>query len=154
MTEQNHFPSFIMKNLVLLFLLLGCGKKVVENVSFPQNNASALETEEFDKALASIQSDFQKADINVKLNSIPYSITDLDDVIGICYKQGNGDAVGIALDHKLFEDLYEDNDTYDLLYKVILHEIGHCFFNRAHDEEYFSVPGFDLLITLYPGRAP
>lgn len=143
-----------MKYLFLFFLLVGCGKTVVEKNNFPENNASALETEELEKALASIQVDFQKANINVKLDSIPYSITDLDDISGACYKKGNGSRIGIALDHELFEDPIENNDSYGLLYKVLLHEIGHCFFNRNHDEEYFTIPRYDMMIKLYPDRVP
>jgi hypothetical protein len=143
-----------MKNVVLLFLLIGCGKTVVEKVNFPANNASAVETEEFEEALASLQSDFDQADIKVKLDAIPYSITDLDGAMGICYKKGNGATVGIALDHSLFEDRHEYEDSYDLLYKVLLHEIGHCFFNRDHDEEYFKIPGYYMLIKYYADQAP
>jgi hypothetical protein len=142
-----------MKFIFILFLIISCGKIIKEESSFPENDASTFETETFDKALATIQEDFNQANIKVKLRSIPYSITNLGDTAGICYKT-NSESVGIALDHSLFEVMTEDEDDYGLLYKVLLHEIGHCFFNRDHDEAYYKINGYDMLIEIYPDEGP
>ena len=141
-----------MKFFLLLFLVISCGKVVEEKSSFPENNASPIETEAFKEALATIQADFNAINVNVDLNSIPYSINNLGSAAGICYKAGDGDIIGIALDHSLFERQYEDEDEYGYLYKVLLHEIGHCFFNRNHDEDYFKVADHDMMIRFYPNR--
>lgn len=136
--------------VLLLFLITSCGKVIEEENSFPQNNATPLEAESLEQALDNVQSDFDKAGITVNVTALRYSVNNLGDSLGICFKESNGKSIGIALSHELFNAMDEDDDEYGLLYKVLLHEIGHCFFNREHDEEYFKVSGYDMMIEIYP----
>lgn len=144
-----------MKYLFIFLVLINCGKaEKFNNESFPENRASAEETEALKLVLNQIQSDFDEQHINIDLESIPYSINDLGEfTAGICYKS-NGRRIGIAIDHTVFLESIENGDYYGFLYKVLLHEIGHCFFNRIHEENNYSVTGYTMLLGISPGRAP
>lgn len=134
----------------MLFILVSCGKKVVEESNFPENRASAVETEVLDKVLTNIQADFDALGVQVDVKDTRYSVADTDNALGICFKSGSGERRGIALHHKIFSEMIESPEDYGLIYKVLLHEIGHCFFDRVHDEAYFSVPGYVMLIEMQP----
>lgn len=140
-----------MKCFLLLFILVSCGPKVVEESNFPDNQASTVESEVLDEALTQIQSDFDVLGVDVDVRDTRYSVADTDKALGICFKNADGERRGIALHHKLFNETIETEDTYGLLYKVLLHEIGHCFFDREHDETFYSLPGYVMLIELQQG---
>ena len=141
-----------MKWFLLLFILISCGRREVEESNFPDNQASAVETEVLDEALTKIQTDFDALGVKVNVKDTRFSVADTDNALGICYKSASGERRGIALHHKLFVEVIESEDAYGLLYKVLLHEIGHCFFDRDHDETYYSLPGYVMLIELQEGK--
>jgi hypothetical protein len=140
-----------MKWFLLLFILISCGRKVVEESNFPDNQASAVEKEVLDEVLSTIQADFDALGVRVDVRDTRYSVADTDNALGICFKSASGERRGIALHHKVFAEMIETKDTYGLIYKVLLHEIGHCFFDREHDETYFSEPGYVMLIEMREG---
>lgn len=135
-----------------MFILISCGRRVIEKSNFPANNASALESEVLDDALTQIQNDFNANGVSVDVRDTRYSVADTQDALGICYKDGDGKRSGIALHHKLFLEEIEDRDNFGILYKVLLHEIGHCFFNREHDETHYKAQGHIMLIEMEPGK--
>src|SRR5690349_10607583 len=137
-----------MKFLLLLIFLVSCGKQtLVEGQKFPVNEASKLESDKLEDALAIIQEEFDRQGIKVDLKALPYSVSDID-AYGICYYKNSGKPLGIALNHELFENTYESSQSYGLLFKVLAHEIGHCFFDRRHDESYFKVEGYKLKMDI------
>lgn len=140
-----------MKWLLIVIIIVSCGRKVVEESNFPQNQASTLETEVLDEALTNIQKDFDALGVRVNVKATRYSVADTDNALGICFKSADGERRGIALHHKLFAEVIENEEIYGLLYKVLLHEIGHCFFDRDHDETYYSLPGYVMLIEMRAG---
>ncbi len=145
-----------MKLILFFFVVLSCGRTVVtEKSSFPDNNISPVESEVLTKALKRIQAEFDTQKIKVKLNSVPYHVNDLPGAMaGACYKMGSN-VVGIAIDHEMFDDAEWDDGEYPLLFKVLLHEIGHCFFNRKHDEKYIKADeGFEFEVDYYGSGEP
>lgn len=141
-----------MKFILIFFILVACGRRVVEESSFPENRASAVEAEVLDKALTKIQADLDALGVNVNVFDTSYSVASIDPAAGICFTKANGSRRGIALDHSLFEETIESDDWYGQLYKVLLHEIGHCYFDRDHDEGRYDYQGHVMLIELTPNH--
>lgn len=137
--------------LLFAFTLVACGKQQADQIVLPANQSSPYEQSVLSDALDKIQSDFDQLNVNVNLRSIRYSVAQLNsDLAGYCIYRADGSPVGIALNHSIFENWQiESEREYGLLFKVLLHEIGHCFFGRHHEEELFTVPGFFLRIDLY-----
>lgn len=134
----------LMKFGILIFLLIfvSCVKKEMNSIVLPANQATAEESEILSAALVKIQSDFDEAGVRVKLRSIPYRVATLErSVAGYCMYRGDGSPVGIVINKNVFRDWETETPThYGLIYKVLLHEIGHCFFHRAHDDDIFEIP--------------
>ncbi len=142
-----------MRYLILIIALMGCGKTVTKRgASFPSNEASPLESSQLDRALIKIQTEFETIGVSVNLRSLPYSVTTLGgNRAGVCYKKG-GRSIGIALDHSTLADHFHTNDYLNDLYRVLLHEIGHCFFNRDHESGLIKAHGHDLKIFIAQDR--
>lgn len=137
-----------MKFLLLFALLLGCGKKTVyTNPAMPENQASLSTQEEIEEELVLIEKDFKDLGVDLNLKRMPVIVSPLPyGVVGRCQYGKNNQGVFIILSPALFpvegfrpmdSALFEKDFV-----KVLIHEIGHCYFNRAHNEpEYFEIPG-------------
>jgi hypothetical protein len=139
-----------MKYLFLILILFSCGKaKTVKN--FPENNASKSEQETLNKVLSNIQKDFDDLKIKVNLKNIRYSVNSLGGThVGICYRKKNGQGIGIAIDHTVFLSEIESQNYYGRIYNILLHEIGHCFFNRNHEEKFLNLEGQQMVVQVDP----
>lgn len=134
--------------LSLFFVLLSCGKQQASSIVLPGNQATDAEAALLSGALEVIQDEFDSHNVNVNLRSLPYHVSELrPELAGYCMFR-NGNPVGIVLNKNIFHNwIIETDYDYGVLYNVLLHEIGHCFFGRDHDNEEFSVDGFELHIT-------
>ncbi len=135
-------------------LIVSCGKKELNSIVIPADEATDAEKEILFKALDRIQDEFDGIGVSVNLRSIPYHVATLDSSLaGYCAYRADGSPIGIAINHSVFN--YWGSETelhYGPIYKVLLHEIGHCFFGRDHDQEMFSVPGHELGLQLLAGH--
>lgn len=137
-----------MKFLLLFALLLSCGKKTVyTNPVMPENQASTSVIEEIDEELVLLEKDFKDLGVDLDLMRMPVIVSPLPyGVVGRCQYGKNNQGVFIILSPSLFPmEGFRPMDSVlfekDFV-KVLIHEIGHCYFNRAHNEpEYFEIPG-------------
>lgn len=138
-----------MKIFTFIFLqiLFSCGKKDPQSIVLPGNQASEKEAEIIGAVVEKIQKDFDELGVNVNLRSIPFHVTTLDPKIaGICVYRSNGSPVGIAVNHSVLKNWeVETPEHYGLIYRVLLHEIGHCFFRRQHEDDELFIPGLDTI---------
>jgi len=119
---------------MLPLLLMSCGPKN----HFPVNKASPAESAELNAAILKIQADFDREGINIDLRRARYVVNDLPNARGMCYGVPHR-LVGIAIDHDTIAD--QGVEGYILpLHATLLHEIGHCFFDRDHEFDTFA-PG-------------
>ncbi len=115
------------------------------------------------RAVDQLQTNFQDNGVEVVLRSIPYHVTSSlpDNIAGICVYQENGRPVGIAINRRVLNDwMIESATHYGFLYKALLHEIGHCFFGRDHDDghleislDLFTENSMDLSVMISGGLA-
>jgi hypothetical protein len=144
-----------MKYFMLLFFVMACGKSFEKEVSpLPSNQASPLEASLLNEALDRIQNDFDQLDVKINLRSIPYTVSDLNRYHGICFMGANGVPKGIALHHRIFSRFVNLQNDYGLLYYVLLHEIGHCFFNRRHEEVIYHYEGHQFVLNFASFESP
>lgn len=136
--------------LLTLVICFSCGKKAQE-IIIPANQASSDEAQILEKALATIEEDFANLNVQVNLRTIPYRISTLETgVAGICITKPDGSPVAIAIDHSVFTNWgIETDEYYGFVYKVLLHEIGHCYFHRDHDNAWLEVPNMNFRINYY-----
>lgn len=134
--------------LCLFVLVLSCGKQQANSIVLPGNQASGAEADLLSEALDIIQGEFDAQNVSVNIRSLPYHVSDLrPELAGYCmYKKGN--PVGIVLNKHIFHNWIVETDAdYGVLYNVLLHEIGHCYFDRAHDNSEFAIAGHEMHIT-------
>jgi len=137
-----------MKYLLIIFLLISCGNGKAPK-ALPFNKASKSEQVTLNKVLENIQKDFDSLAIKVDLKKIRYSVNSLGGKhVGICYRRKNGQGIGIAIDHTVFLSEVESENYYGRIYNILLHEIGHCFFNRNHEETYLDLQGQQMTLTV------
>lgn len=137
-----------MKFFLLTFLLLGCGKKIVYSTPpVPANEASLEVKNEIAEELEKLQQDFYDLNINIDLKRLPVVVSPLPyGVVGRCQYGSNDRGIFIILSPNLFgmsEYLALNDKQYEKEFvRVLIHEIGHCYFGRMHAEsEYLELPG-------------
>lgn len=137
-----------MKFLLLLLLLMGCGKKIIYTYPpVPENQASPIVKAEIDEELEKIQAEFAEIDVQVNLKSLPVVVAPLPfGVVGRCQYGEKDRGIYIILSPHLFIDqvmLPLDAPIFEKDFvRVLLHEIGHCYFRRQHEEPaYLEIPG-------------
>lgn len=117
-----------MKYILLLAFLVGCGG--------PETTYNSTDTE-LEPALRELEQLSQRyAGIDLDTN-IPVNFGDLD-TIGKCRKVSKNGKTGkeIFIDR----DFYNRADHYTVL-ATILHEIGHCNYDRSHTTRKISLSG-------------
>ncbi len=137
-----------MKFLLLLALLSGCGKKTIyTNPPMPENQASSSVQAEIEEELVRLENDFKELDVQVDLNRMPVIVSPLPfGVVGRCQYGKDNRGIFIILSPSLFPaDGFRPMDSFlfekDFV-KVLIHEIGHCYFRRMHEEPLFlEIPG-------------
>lgn len=137
-----------MKFLLLLALLSGCGKKTVyTNPPMPENQASTSVQAEIDEELNRLEEDFKALNVDINLNEMPVIVSPLPfGVVGRCQYGKDNRGIFIILSPALFPaDGFRPMDTFLFekeFVKVLVHEIGHCYFRRMHEEpDYLMIPG-------------
>lgn len=90
----------------------------------------------------------QKLGYQDSFRSIPVLVTSEDEIANMRsgYCQKIGDQKLIVVNRVNF--LPERNRRVDAVFSVLLHEIGHCYFNRMHDKRLLEKPGHYLNIKI------
>ncbi len=137
-----------MKFLFLLILLIGCGKKTVYTYPpVPENQASALVKSDINEELEKIQAEFKEMNVLINLKALPVVVAPLPfGVVGRCQYGEKDHGVYIILSPNLFLDevmMPLDAPVFEKDFvRVLLHEIGHCYFRRKHEEpKFLELPG-------------
>lgn len=149
-----------MKILALVFatiLLSGCGAGKPEKTKgspfvIPPSEANASETADLAATLAEIEAITLKLGRPQRFNTVPIIVTSEDSKkshrIGYC--RFNRRHRFIAVNRKAFERQADFSSEIPnrRLFRVLLHEIGHCYYNRDHDNTLLSKPGLNIGVEL------
>lgn len=138
-----------MKFLFLILLLASCGKKTVwDYPPLPADQASPEEKLMIEAELDKIEKDFADIGTPLDLRSLPVVVAPLPfGVVGRCQYGKKNRGAYIVLSPALFTSAYQYADAEAHLFekefvRVLIHEIGHCYFYRNHEEEtYLESPG-------------
>lgn len=133
-----------MRFLLLLVLLISCGRKTVYTYPpMPKDQASPEVKAEIDGEIAQLQKEFDSLNVKIDLQKLPIVVSDLPfGVVGRCQFGKKNTGAYIILSPQLFP---KPNDFVPLdahLYekdfvRVLIHEIGHCYFKRMHEKPAF-----------------
>lgn len=123
-------------------MLISCGKEQANNIVLPSNEATEAENQILSGVLDKLQADFDAIGVDVDLRSIPYHVATMDNSLGgYCVYKADGTPTGIAINHAIFNYWPTETETqYGPIYRILLHEIGHCFFGRDHDDGMLTLP--------------
>ncbi len=137
-----------MKFLLPLLLLLSCGKKTIYTTPpMPANQASLEVKSEINEEVEKLQKEFNDLNVTVNLKRLPIVVAPLPfGVVGRCQYGGNDLGAYIILSPNLFgrvEFLPMDDAQFEPEFvRVLIHEIGHCYFRRMHEvPAYLEIPG-------------
>jgi len=95
---------------------------------------------QFDKVLNEVSNNFKKYDLDIKIDThrIPVSYTDKLEIksFAACLSY-LGRPYGIVINKKRLKQDIDSDTTYanNLLFLIMTHEIGHCYFDTKHDYE-------------------
>ncbi len=148
-----------MKFLMLLLLLSGCGKKIIyTDPEAPSNQASVAVKTEIEEELIRLEKDFKEVGVEIDLNRLPVVVAPLPHgVVGRCQYGKKNTGIFIILSPVLFpapgEFLPLDAELFEKDFvRVLLHEIGHCYFKRDHEAPtYLEDPGHSFELN-HDGR--
>ncbi|MES2528550.1 MAG: hypothetical protein V4598_15810 [Bdellovibrionota bacterium] len=133
---------------LILLLIISCGRKTVYTVpAMPANQASLEVKSDINDELEKLEKEFKDIDVTIDLKRLPVVVAPLPfGVVGRC-QYGNDDrGVYIILSPALFnrvDFLPLDDSLFEKEFvRVLIHEIGHCYFRRMHEPpEYLEMPG-------------
>jgi hypothetical protein len=132
-----------MRFLFLIMLLVSCGRKTVYTYPpVPANQASPQVRAEISDELVQLEKDFDSIGVKINLHEMPVVVSPLPfGVVGRCQYGEKEKGVYIILSPLLFpreEFLPLDAFMYEKDFvRVLIHEIGHCYFHRQHEEPKF-----------------
>lgn len=133
-----------MKILFLLALLFGCGKKTVWTYPpLPENQASPEVNEEINLELDKLQQEFSDINVTVNLKRLPVVVAPLPfGVVGRCQYGEKNKGAYIVLSPTLFYQPDNLSPADEIIFekefvRVLIHEIGHCYFYRQHERPTF-----------------
>lgn len=124
-------------NFLLFFFILGCNEKIVYlDPKPPSNQANALQSNSIDEEIEKLEKDFDEQGTPVNLKKLPIVVSSISN-LGECHYNKKGKPIFIVLDPKIFSDAQttrgDEELNESLLFSVLLHEVGHCYFNRKHE---------------------
>lgn len=130
----------MIRVLALLFLFAGCGKPSLE-WDVPGDEATPEQREQVEALRGELEADFAAAGSATNLDRVPVVVADLGDrYVGACYKDDKGRPLAIAI-HPRALSFQVPAGHLSLAYVTFLHEVGHCYFNRVHEDANISQAG-------------
>lgn len=142
--------------LCILFLF-SCNavSKFVDETDPPADISSEQDRQDIELVKSEIQNLADQIGVTGNFKDFPVIVveqfTEHPGALGYCHQGQNlsQSYIGIlkkTMDMYLFEQR-KNNDT-SFLFKLLLHEYGHCLFNRTHDETMIGKPGFDIFMIV------
>jgi hypothetical protein len=111
-----------MKYLILLFLITGCGKSLEDFIRMNGNIKKAKTNPVFTPFIKSFEAEFKR---RVK---VPIVLKTIDSkYAGVCLVYSDG-----YREIRINKDSW-DYYSYEQKEQLIYHELGHCVFNKGHD---------------------
>lgn len=122
--------------LFLVFLLLIEASCSVTTTGDPKEPTTEAEQSVISGVLDDLEQRFLSFGLEVDLRGTPIFVVDDPtrggvDIAGLC----RGPGKRIVLDRRLFK-LEQEEGKIPMVWWTILHELGHCYFLRGHDESY------------------
>lgn len=146
----------------LLFLATGCGKGQpaadnVPNLTPPTDEATRQQRALIDSTLTNIEATTSALGSPHTFRTLPVLVTSdtkyISEAKGACVKSG-GHPQFILLRPAVLDfesHLPADSETTSL-FPVLLHEIGHCYFSREHDDALIRSSGFEISFSSKHGE--
>lgn len=140
------FSSILVTLILGLMTGVGCTKmedslglpSSEEGSSAPSNKGTPAEEALVNSIVDEIQNIAQKIGVKEDFHALPIIISDEDPAISkrwaYCSWTGDHEGEYIVLNKSLFAEKQEPHKL-STLFGVILHEIGHCYFKRSHEEK-------------------
>jgi len=122
----------------MLVFAFSCGKGPESSgIDLPKDSVTAAEKLKIQTATARIEADLKEAGVSIKLDTVPVIVSDFGDhvTMGRCYQDSKGTPIAIVLSHAVLSFDAPDEDFEPWYLTVLLHEIGHCYFNREHEDD-------------------
>lgn len=137
--------TLIFSGLLAIACCTACTASTRNALPVPTNEATKLEEDRIDLTLQEIEQISADLGRPRKFRSLPIVVTSEDPIatnrLGFCSSLGFGDNGFISINRAVLKDDTERNRL-DYLFGVLLHEIGHCYFNRIHEDTVVQKPGF------------
>lgn len=148
--------------LLLLSVVTGCGDKRsqtdTQTLALPADETTADQKAMIEDTLAKIEATTASLGQPRSFRSIPVIVTTekhyLNEAKGACVKLADRPQFILVSPEVLdFEQRLSPSSKASTLFPVLLHEIGHCYFQRSHDSTKISLAGSDISLTTKASRA-
>jgi hypothetical protein len=138
--------------LILLFsfsiLCLSCSKKNEQFIA-PEDISSVEEKSILSDVISELEDTFADIGKPLDLSRIPIIITNTLPLgtAGRCAQ--DSDSSTILINKNIFDDYDKNSKSISSLWSVLAHEIGHCYFGRAHTEKDIAAPNTKKFKNIY-----
>lgn len=113
----------------------------------PVDQATSSDRLRIQETLGEIEELIASFGVPVDFKSIPIVVTDDMEAAGVCQRDPSGSRTYIGI-HSLIMNIGNPSfGTTSPLFDVLLHEIGHCYFGRNHDDTQIERDGADIIIV-------
>jgi hypothetical protein len=156
-----------MAAVCLIFTLLACGNQNSQPATetqkpIPVNEATQAETDLIESEKAEITEIAKTLGVELDLDQIPVIVTTANGLKnseglpayqGLCEFDSNGKGRFIILTKEVLNfdlmksSVYSQRELTLLSFQVLLHEIGHCYFNRKHETNNLEKTGYEFVIA-------
>lgn len=131
-----------------LLLLVACGKETKTKWTPPADTGSAVERAKINQALDQIQEDLRAEGHVRDLHQVKVVVSDFPgeaNIQGRCYRNKKGRGLAIVISHEVLQYEAPDEDSMPWYFTVLLHEVGHCYFNREHEDVWYPFANHELV---------
>jgi hypothetical protein len=121
--------DFILRILFLpLLICISCNKR--PNDLVPKDVSNESQRKIIYQMVQEAQDYYSDIGISVNLHRFPYVVAkDLPkNVVGRCYHN-----LTIAIAERAFQERQNSSDEISILWTTLMHEVGHCYFQRNHE---------------------
>ena len=119
---------------IIFLLFTACSQQVqmVEGPALiPQNQASIEQDEKINKTLDEIDSVLDELGVDIDLSIVPVVVMDIKPA-GQCFRTKDKVGIYMVIDTEIVDAPARGEHFESPLFSVLLHEIGHCYFERDH----------------------